>query len=70
MTGVPHHASPLTIARESMALSRDSNSPVFQTVTLILLGTSALASVSHTAMLLCRELNKKDNANKEHGRGR
>ena len=65
MSVMPPSTNPLAIARESMAMSRQSGSQVFQTVAMVTMGVMAVASALQTLRLLQRDLDKH-----EHGRGR
>lgn len=51
-------------------MGRDSNSPVFQTVSMVLMGAAALASITQTGLLLWRELDRREKNENQHGRGR
>jgi hypothetical protein len=70
MYGTNSHTDPLTIAKESMAMSRETGSQVFQTVALVSMVAMALASLTSAGHVLLRDLNRKYEAEKGSGRGR
>lgn len=70
MYGTNSHTDPLTIAKESMAMSRETGSQVFQTVALVSMVAMALASLTSAGHVLLRDLNRKYDAEKSSGRSR
>lgn len=70
MSVMPPHPNALTIAKESMAMSKESGSHVFQTVAMISMVAMALASLTSSGHMLLRDLNKKYEGDKDKGQGR
>jgi len=70
MSGMSPHPSALTIAKESMAMSRDSGCRVFQTVAMVSMVAMALASLTSAGHVLLRDLNKRYESERDQGRGR
>jgi len=70
MYGMTPHTSPLTIARESISMSKETGSQVFQTVAMVSMVAMALASLTSAGHVLLRDLNRKYDAEKGTGRSR
>jgi hypothetical protein len=70
MYGMTPHTDPLTIAKESMAMSKETGSQVFQTVAMVSMVAMALASLTSAGHVLLRDLNRKYDAEKGSVRGR
>ncbi len=70
MTVMTPHTNPLVIAKESMAMSRESGSQVFQTVAMVTMGAMALAAVMQAGHVLLHDLNRKYDAERSGDRSR
>ena len=70
MNGMAPHPSALTIAKESMAMSKESGSQVFQTVAMVSMVAMALASLTSAGHVLLRDLNRKYESERGQGHGR
>jgi hypothetical protein len=70
MTGPFPHTKPLSVARESMHMARDSGCKVFETVAMVSMVAMALAALTHAGHILLRDLNQREREQRGHGRGR
>lgn len=71
MSGMMPHISPLTIARESNAMAKESGNAAFQKAAMVMMGVMAAASVAQILHLLLNDLNRHDREHgHSHGRGR
>ena len=58
MPGMMPHMSPLTLARESNAMAKESGNAVFQKSAMVMMGVMAAASVGQILHLLLQDLNR------------
>ncbi len=70
MNGMSPHPSALAIAKESMAMSKDSGCRVFQTVAMVSMVAMALASLTSAGHVLLRDLSRKYESERDQGHGR
>lgn len=70
MHGLSPPPNALTVAKESMAMSRDSGCRAFQTVAMVSMVAMALASLTSAGHVLLRDLNRKYEAERDQGHGR
>lgn len=60
MPGMMPHMSPLSIARESNAMAKETGSPAFQNVAMVLMGMTAAAALLQATHLVLRDIKQTD----------
>ena len=56
MNGLPPHNAPMALAKESLAMSKETGEKTFQIMAMVMMGVSGLATLWHAGHVIYRDM--------------